>query len=147
MNLAAMGPWAWLIAGVLLGAAETLCPGVFLLWIGLAAMATGLVLFIWPLAFAWTLMLFGALAVASMLIGRKFYGSRVATDSDRPFLNRRADALIGRDFILEQPIRSGEGRIRVHDSVWRVRGADLDQGAKVRVTGVEDGVVLRVEPA
>ena len=147
MNFVAMGPWAWLIAGVLMGAAEMFCPGVFLLWIGLAAIATGCVLFFWPLTLPWTLMLFGVLAVVAVLIGRKFYGSRVETESDRPFLNRRADALIGRDFVLDQPITAGEGRIRVQDSIWRVRGADLEQGARVRVTGVEDGVILRVEPA
>lgn len=146
MNLDGLGPWAWLVAGIMLCAAETLAPGMFLLWIGLAAMATGLLLFVAPLGLAWSLMVFGALAIVSVLLGRRFYGSQ-EKESDRPFLNKRADALIGRDYILDQPIKSGEGRIRVHDSVWRVRGRDMPAGTKVKVIGVEDGVVLTVEQA
>ncbi len=142
----ATGPWAWLIFGVLLCVAEMFAPGVFLLWIGLAALATGLLVFVLPLGFAWTLMAFGVLSVVSVLLGRKVYGSR-ETGSDKPFLNRRADALIGREYVLDHAIKAGEGRVRVNDSVWRARGADMPAGTKVRVTGVEDGVVLRVEQA
>jgi inner membrane protein len=42
--------WLWLAGGVLLLAAETMLPGVFLFWIGLAAIATGLALFVLPLS-------------------------------------------------------------------------------------------------
>jgi membrane protein implicated in regulation of membrane protease activity len=55
--------------------------------------------------------------------------------------------LVGRHFLLERAIVNGAGAIRVHDSVWRVTGPDLPQGTQVRVTGVDDGVLLRVEPA
>jgi hypothetical protein len=54
--------------------------------------------------------------------------------------------LVGRDFLLERAIVNGAGAIRVHDSVWRVTGPDLPAGARVRVTAVEEGVLLRVEP-
>ena len=145
-SLSLGNPWAWLIAGLLLGAAEMLVPGVFLLFIGLAAIATGLVLFVAPLGMAWTLMLFGAVAIVCVLIGRKFYGTRDAV-SDKPFLNRRADALIGNTYILDEAMKNGEGRVRVHDSVWRVTGPDMPAGTKVKVTGVENGVLLKVEMA
>ena len=61
-------------------------------------------------------------------------------------LNRRGEALIGRIFQLDRPIVSGEGRIRVDDSVWRVVGPDLAMGAAVRVVRIE-GASLIVEPA
>jgi membrane protein implicated in regulation of membrane protease activity len=132
----------------LLVVAEMMAPGVFLLWIGLAALATGLILFVAPLSMAWTLMVFAALSVISLLIGRKVYGARELNgETDRPFLNRRAEALIGKSFTLDQPIKAGEGRVRVNDSIWRVRGPDMPAGYKVRVTGLEEGVVLRVEQA
>ena len=146
MSFDSLGPWTWLIVGVLLIAIEMFAPGMFMLWIGLAAMATGLALFAFPLGFAWTLILFGALAVISLLIGRKVYGAR-QVEGDRPFLNRRADALIGKSFVLDQPIKQGEGRVRVNDTIWRVRGPDMPAGYKVVVAGVEEGVVLRVEQA
>ncbi len=138
--------WAWLVLGILLCAGETLAPGMFLLWIGLAAILTGLVLFIVPLGLAWSLIVFGIAAVVCVAVGRKFYGS-VERGTDRPFLNRRAEALIGKTFILDEPIRDGFGRIRVNDSIWRVRGPNLPAGTQVRVDGLEDGVLLRVVQA
>lgn len=138
--------WLWLVAGVLLGAAEALAPGVFLIWLGIAAIGTGLVGFLLPLTFEWSLLVFCAFSALSVLAGRRFYGSREVT-SDRPFLNRRAEALIGRVFVLHEAIEHGMGRARVDDSIWRVAGPDLPAGSRVRVVAVEGAVLLRVEPA
>lgn len=139
-----MQAWIWLSAGLLLCAAEALAPGIFLLWIGLAALATGLLLMAVPLAFAETLVSFGVLAIILVMVGRLVYGAR-GGKSDGAFLNRRAEALVGREFVLHEPIVEGAGHIRVGDSIWRVAGPDLPAGSRVRVTGVEDGVLLRVE--
>jgi membrane protein implicated in regulation of membrane protease activity len=141
-----MQGWIWLTGGLLLCAAEALAPGLFLLWIGLAAMATGLLVMLVPLAFAWVLMSFGGFAIVLVLIGRAVYGSRGAK-SDHPFLNNRAEALVGQEFVLREPISEGAGHIRVADSIWRVEGPDLRAGSRVKVTGVAKGVLLRVEPA
>ena len=138
--------WIWLTSGVILCALEALCPGMFLLWLGVAAIANGLVMIFAPLSFEWSLLLFCAFAVVSVLIGRKFYGSR-DQESDKPFLNRRAEGMIGQVFTLEQAISNGEGRIKVRDSVWRVSGPDLPAGARVKVTGVPEPTVLKVEAA
>jgi membrane protein implicated in regulation of membrane protease activity len=99
-----------------------------------------------PLTFAWTLMSFGGFAIVFVMVGRFVYGSR-NPQSDRPFLNRRAEALVGQEFVLHEPISEGAGHIRVADSIWRVAGPDLPAGSRVKVTGVEKGVLLRVEPA
>ena len=141
-----LGPWGWMTGGIALCAMEMFLPGVFLLWIGIAAIATGLSLFAAPLSLAWTLIEFGVLTLVFVLAGRKYYGSFDAI-GDRPFLNQRAEALVGSTFKLEQAIDDGAGRIRVNDSVWRVKGPDLPAGARVRVTGVEGGVLLTVEAA
>ncbi|MFN3891689.1 MAG: NfeD family protein [Beijerinckiaceae bacterium] len=138
--------WYWLVGGVLLCAAEAFAPGMFLLWFGVAAIATGLVLSVADIGLAWSLLLFGALAVAAVLAGRKFYGSAVK-ESDQPFLNRRAEAMVGRTYVLSLPIRGGEGRLIVNDTQWRLRGPDLPAGAKVRVTRVEEATFLVVEQA
>ena len=139
-------PWGWIVAGMLLCAAETFAPGIFLLWIGLAGIAVGLIHFLLPIGFEWSLVVFAVLALAFSLIGRKVYGS-IDTGTAGDGLNRRADVLVGRHFLLERAIVNGAGAIRVHDSVWRVTGPDLPQGTRVRVMGVDDGVLLRVEPA
>ena len=136
--------WQWLAAGLVLCAAETLLPGVFLLWIGLAAIATGVVLLGVLLSLPLTLLGFGGFAVLFMLLGRFVYGTLARTDA-QPFLNRRANGLIGSQYTLDQPIVDGQGRIRVQDSIWQVRGPDSAAGERVKVVAVEGGVMLRVE--
>ncbi len=136
--------WMWLIGGVLMCAAELLAPGVFLLWIGFAAITVGLVQFLFPLPLEWSLILFGALAVVYAIVGRFVYGGLETKSGD--VLHRRTDALIGRELTLVDAIVDGEGRAKVQDSVWRVTGPAAPAGARVRVVGVEPGgAVLRVE--
>jgi len=141
-----LAPWLWIAAGVVVCALEALVPGAFLLWAGLAAIATGLLSFAVPLSGAIAMLAFGAFAIVSVLIGRKVYGSR-AIASDKPNLNSRANALIGRLVVIEDAIINGEGTARVNDSIWRVHGPDLPKGARVTITGVDSGVTLRVEAA
>ena len=143
-DFAALSPWAWIIFGIIFCGAELAFPGAFLLWIGMAAIAAGIVDFFVPFSGAWGLILFAGFALAFMLIGQRFYGSMNKSDDDAD-LNNRSDKLIGREFTLDQPIAHGLGRIRVDDSVWRVKGPDLPTGARVRVAAVENGVELRVE--
>lgn len=138
--------WAWIVLGILLCALELAAPGAFLLWLGFAAIALGLVNFVADLPLVWDLLLGSGLAAGFAMAGRRFYGG-----SDDPgggsTLNRRAHALVGQSFVLDGPIEAGYGRIRVADSTWRVTGPDMVSGARVRVTGVApDHVTLMVAP-
>ncbi len=135
----------WLVVGFALCAAETLVPGAFLIWIGAAALAVGVVEFFLPLALTPQLLLFAALVVALVFVGKRVYGSLDAGTPQLPL--SRAHALIGKEFFLDEAIVRGYGRIRVGDSVWRVAGENLPAGAKVRVVAVEDGAEVRVEKA
>ncbi len=137
--------FAWMVIGFALCAAELFIPGAFLLWIGLAAVALGLVELLVFIPFEWSLLVFAALAVVFSLVGRKVYGGLITTSDNG--LNSRAAGLVGREFTLIEPIVSGEGKAKVLDTVWRVAGADAPAGSRVRVTGVTaQGSVLTVEP-
>ncbi len=137
-------PFMWMVAGLALCGAEIFVPGAFLLWIGFAAVALGLIELLIPIGFEWSLLLFAILAVAFSLVGRKVYGGFTTGGEDK--LNSRTAALVGREFTLVEPIVSGEGKAKVLDTVWRVTGADAPAGARVRVTGVAaQGAVLTVE--
>jgi membrane protein implicated in regulation of membrane protease activity len=140
-----LGVWNWFILGGILLALEVMVPGAFMLWLGLAAIATGVISFILPLTWQIQIVIFAILSVISVLAGRKFQ-PRANVDSDKPFLNRRQDALVGRVFTLDEPIVSGVGRVRVDDSTWRVTGPDCAAGTKVRVERA-DGATLIVAPA
>ena len=101
--------------------------------------------FFFPLDADDATLLFAALVVALVFVGRRVYGSLDGGTPQLPL--SRAHALIGRSSFSMRPIVRGFGAIRVGDSVWRVAGDDLPAGAKVRVVAVEDGVAVRVEKA
>ncbi|MDR6816997.1 membrane protein implicated in regulation of membrane protease activity [Neorhizobium sp. 2083] len=144
-----LGPWSWWILGVILLAAELAAPGVFLIWIGAAAIVVGaLSLALWNAAFwGWQvqLLLFAVLSGAFALAGRRFYSSRNQA-SDEPNLNRRGESLVGRTATLHEPIAEGRGRIRLDDTWWSVMGPDLPAGTQVKVVAAS-GRDLKVEAA
>ena len=146
LDLFSVHPYVvWLVAGLALCAAETFVPGAFLIWIGLAAVALGGIEFFVAIELTPALLLFAALVVVFVFIGRRVYGS---LDSGAPPLPlSRAHALIGKEFYLDEAIERGYGRMRVGDSLWRVAGDDLPKGAKVRVVAVEDGAEVKVVKA
>jgi inner membrane protein len=138
--------WLWIATGLLLLGLEIVVSGIFLFWVGLAAIATGLILWILPLSLTAQLMLFALLGLGAILIGRSVQKSQSSEATDTPFLNERGKALVGRTFNLETAINNGAGSIRVGDSLWRVIGPELSAGTAVRVTSV-DGSSLVVESA
>jgi membrane protein implicated in regulation of membrane protease activity len=135
--------WLWLIAAALLGIAELLMPGVFLIWLAAAAAVTGFAALLLGLPLAFQFALFALLAIAAVYSGRRWYSANPIESSD-PLLNDRAARLIGQTVIVVGAIENGVGRVRVGDSVWNARGADAEIGARVRVVGAE-GTCLRVE--
>ena len=147
---AELGPWNWMVLGFVLLTLEILVPGVFLLWIGLAALVVGAVsLMFWNAGFwIWEIqvVVFLALALVSAYSGKRIMGGR-KDDSDQPLLNRRGDQLVGRTATLTEPITDGRGRVKIGDTMWRVSGPDLPVGTTVRVKAAADlDLELVVEP-
>lgn len=142
----ALAFWHWWILALLLAGLEILLPGTYLLWFGIAAGLTGLLLLLLPgLGWQVQLLLFAALALAVVVAWRAWQRRHPPLTEDAT-LNRRAQLYVGRVFALEEPIANGRGTVRVGDSLWRAEGPDLPAGARVRVTGA-NGTVLTVEPA
>lgn len=140
-----LGPWGWFILAGLLMIGELAAPGTYLIWLGIAAAATGGVAFAVDLHWQAQAVLFAVLALLAVLAGRRV-AARTEGGSDQPFLNRRADALVGRRFVLDEPIRGGAGRVRIDDTVWRIEGEDRPAGSVVVVERIE-GTVLKVRGA
>jgi inner membrane protein len=140
--LVSIGIWSWFIAGGLLLILEILAPGVFMLWLGLAALSVGLISLVvdWP----WQaqFVAFAAFSIAAIPLWRRL-ARKVEAPTDQPFLNRRADALVGRVVTLERPIVDGNGTVAIGDTVWRITGADIPAGSRVKVIAV-DGTALQV---
>ena len=136
--------WHWLAFGVFLLIVELLAPGMFFLWMAQAAGITGMLLFFLPnLGWEVQTTVFSVLSVVGVAIARRFF-KRHPIESDQPLLNRRTAQYIGRVFTLQQPIVNGQGKIKVDDSTWKIRGEDCEAGTRVKVVDA-DSVVLIVE--
>jgi membrane protein implicated in regulation of membrane protease activity len=144
--LSTLGTWNWLIFGFILMALELIAPGVFLFWLGLAALLVGLVSFglhpSWQVQF----LMYAVFAALAVPVWRRLARSGGASDEASPFLNRRAAALVGRVFTLEKPIIDGSGTVRIGDTIWRVAGPDAPAGSRVRIVQA-DGANLTVAAA
>lgn len=138
--------WAWLALGVLLAAAEIVAPGFFLVWIGAAAIVTGLLTWVLPIdSIPVQMVIFAVLAFVALYSTRRWLKANPITTTD-PHLNQRGARLVGEVLTLTRGIENGRGRARVGDGEWPVRGPDAAEGTKVRVVSA-DGGVLVVEPA
>ncbi len=144
MNGIDMG-WWWLIGGVLLLIAEVLAPGFFLLFIGIAAMVTGVFVLLFGFGLAPALALFAIYTALAVYLGRKVYANRPVPSSAR-HLNDRSAQLIGRSAVAVTVIDEHGGRVRLGDGEWSARGAAVQPGERVEIIGVE-GNCLIVEAA
>ena len=136
--------WLWMIGGILLLIAEIIAPGFFLVFIGVAALATGAFTLLFDMPLAFQLILFTIYALVAVMIGRKVYANQ-AVDSTDPLLNDRAARLVGKSVTVIAAVDEHSGRVRVGDSEWSARGGPGRPGERVRITGV-DGNCLLVEP-
>jgi membrane protein implicated in regulation of membrane protease activity len=137
--------WLWAIGGVLLLIAEVIAPGFFLVFIGAAAIATGLFTVLFDLGLVAQLGLFAIYSALFVLIFKRWYGEPDGPPAD-PMLNDRAARLIGRSVKVVEMVDDHGGRVRVGDGEWNARGGPAAPGDKVRVTSVE-GNCLIVERA
>jgi membrane protein implicated in regulation of membrane protease activity len=137
--------WGWIVVGALLLGAELLVPTDFwLVFIGLAAIAVGLVATLAPLSDSAEWALFGAFAAVSVLFFRRLVRGRFPS---LPSDARADDTLVGEAGRALEALEPGAiGRVELRGSTWNARnagGAALEPGARVRVERVE-GLTLHV---
>jgi membrane protein implicated in regulation of membrane protease activity len=130
---------AWLIAALVLGIAELAAPGIFLVFLAIAAAVTGTALLALPeLPIAVQLASFAVWSTVTVLIGRRWYRDYPVAGAD-PMLNDRSARMVGQIVIVETAIVEGRGRVLVGDGSWPARGDDAAAGTRVRITRVADG--------
>ena len=136
--------WYWWVLALILLVVEILAPGFFFLWMAISGFVTGaLVLLLPATGMAIQIFLFSVLSIVTIIIW-KFYGKKHPITSDHPLLNKRGDQYIGRVFSLYEPIKNGQGKIKVDDSIWKVHGEDCDINSRVKVIAIR-GTVFEVE--
>ena len=140
-----LGAWNWFIVAVAMLLLETVVPGVHFMWFGLAALLIGAIALFVPLPIAVQLVAFAVIALATILVARRWWGAG-SLHTDTPDLNVRGHSYVGRTVTVEEAISGGRGKVRVGDTVWTAEGPDAASGAQVKVTGV-NGTVLVVTAA
>lgn len=137
--------WYWWALAAVLLVFEMMLPGVVFLFLAVGAAVCGLILLIAPgTGLELQLFAFAIVAVASAVLLRGPL-RRLQGRSGEATLNERGQSMVGRTFVLDQPILNGRGRVTLGDGSWIVTGPDMAAGAKVRVAAVT-GTELRVEP-
>ena len=136
--------WYWWVLAVFLLGIEILAPGFFFLWLSVAGVIVGTVLFLFPsTSLEIQLIIYAILSIVSILAWRRF-GFKNDTETDHPLLNKRGAQYIGRTFSLIEPIKNGRGKIKADDSIWTVLGEDCVIDTKVEVTDVK-GTLFEVK--
>lgn len=134
----------WLTLGGLLLAAEMLGASGYLLWSGVAAVVTGLLVWVLPLGWEIQGVCFALLTLVAAFLWWRWLSSRKQQEPGE-VLNQRGHQLIGRHLHLDTALVNGRGHIRVADSSWPVMAdSDLPAGTEVTVTGVE-GITLKIQ--
>ena len=137
-----MSDWVlWVAGGLILLGLEIFVPGAFMMWIGLGALGTGLIVGVSGIGFAPQVIVFAILSGIAVAVG--LHMRRPARR-----LNTRTAGLVGRPAIAIS-FDGRNGRVRLGDSDWAARVPhDVEPpeaGAHLRVTDV-DGTMLIVRP-
>ena len=141
-----LGTWNWLIFGFILMALELLAPGVFLFWLGLAALLVGLLSFAINPSWQTQLLMFAVFAVAAVPRGG---ASRAALPAAASAIRsstgapKRWSAGSSR---WRSRSSTASGTVRIDDTIWRVAGPDAPAGSRVKVVQA-DGASLTVAAA
>ena len=135
--------WMWAIGGLVLLIAEIVAPGFFLVFLGVAAIATGLFTLLFDLSLAPQLVLFVIYTALAVMIGKRWYAEPDHADQSIR-LNNPSERMVGKTVTVVDPIDEHGGRVRVGDGEWSARGGPAAAGARVRVIAV-DGNCLLVE--
>ncbi|KRA81347.1 NfeD family protein [Altererythrobacter sp. Root672] len=136
--------WVWLTLGLLLAGLEMLVPGVYLIWLAVAAIITGVMTVGLDLSFPMQVVDFVFLSLIVAFSAKRFLGQKPIESSD-PLMNRRGARMVGETALVVEAIEHGSGRVKLGDSEWIARGPDTAKGERVRIRGTE-GSMLLVEP-
>ena len=133
----------WLIFGLVLCGLEMLHPGIFLLWVGLAACGTAAMTAVFSVSFTVQLAGFVTLAVVLAVLP----AWRLYRRPGRDRVNAPEAGLIGLPCTALE-FTAGHGRVTLRDSTWAaetVDGSAPRPGQRLTVVGLS-GTTLRVSP-
>ncbi len=138
--------WHWIVLGLVLVALEMLTPTFFLLWFGLGALLTGLLVALVPLGFTTQLLIWSATSVAMTFGWMRFF-----RNPDRSRAGMAKEGVLGTVGLITKPVTETlPGEIIFQRPVlgadrWPiVADSPIPSGVRARVVDVL-GQTLKVE--
>jgi inner membrane protein len=133
--------WYWFALAALLAIMEiAIAPGIFLIFIAIAAALTGFATMLIDFSLPAQLIFFAISSIVAVYAGRQWYLARGQESAD-PLLNDRAGRMVGQTVTVIETTSATGGRVRVGDSDWPAFGEALKVGAKGRIKAVIDGKI------
>ncbi len=114
--------YMWAILGIALLLIELFLPGVYALWIGIAALFTAVIAFAVPSLDVWLLLVFAVATVLSAVGGSRIY-ARLSTST--PAINDMQNQLIGKHGVCIAVGENNQIRIRVNGIEWAAIADDI----------------------
>jgi len=114
--------YMWAILGMALLLIELFLPGVYALWIGIAALFTAVIAFAVPSLDVWLLLVFAVATVLSAIGGGRIY-ARLSTSP--PAINDMQNQLIGKHGVCSAVGENNQIRIRVNGIEWAAIADDI----------------------
>lgn len=115
-----------------------------MLWLGISAGITGLLILISPETFSqWQLLLIPIIAFIGSNVFALF--SETFQEAQKDYETYRGQRLLGKSFVLKKPIVNGEASILIENKKWLLQGNDCPEGIRVKIVAVGEGT-LHVVP-
>ena len=134
----------WLIAGFVLLILETLLPGIFLMWWGIAGIILGGIVVLFTIPLTWQFIFFAVLAVTASVLDWRYQRGKDRKQDQHSHLNQRDKAMLGQQGRVVDILQNGAIRAQFGDTTWKVEGQNLNIGDVVQVREVQ-GIVLLVD--
>lgn len=132
--------WHWIVFGLLLIVLEVFIPVFVILWVGLAAIAVGLITSIVPMSLSVELLLWAILSAVFVFLWHKYVSPKM---QNRTMAGLSLEAVIGQvGLVTEFSQTQGRGRLRfpapiIGNDEWEfIFEGPLEQGEKVEVSDI-----------
>ncbi len=131
------GPGGWLILGLLLLILEFVVPGLVLVFFGVGALLTSLLLWAVDVSFTTQVLFFCGSSIVMLLGLRRLtkpilFGNSSSSPDEEELIGQRGQ-------VTQSITPPGEGRVQLHGVEWNASASDpIPEGALVEVTAREN---------
>ncbi len=136
----------WFIVGLVMVLLEFAIPGVIVIFFGVGAWVTAILVAIFPAMALWVqLMIFTVFSLVSLallrgLLKKRFFSDQEGAESEG------LDDYIGKKAVVEKAIKDGEGKVRFKGVSWGAfSDEDIAEGTSVMIVA-KDSIKLKVKP-